>query len=114
MELARLVYMQTEEFPKSETFGLRMQLRRSAVSVASHIADGHGRLTDSELRKSLSAARGSLYELETQAELACGLGYLAHEAEDRLLDVATDVAKLINGLLGVLEPEEPRKKPLTS
>jgi len=57
MELARLVYLQTEEFPQSETFGLRMQLRRSAVAIASHIADGHGRLTDAELRRSLSAAR---------------------------------------------------------
>jgi four helix bundle protein len=106
MELARLVYLQTEEFPKSETFGLRMQLRRSAVNVASHIADGHGRLTDAELRRSLSSARGSLYELETQAELACGLRFLRTEDEERLLDLATDVAKLINGLLGVLEPQE--------
>jgi four helix bundle protein len=114
MELARFVYLQTEEFPKSETFGLRMQLRRPAVSVASHIADGHGRLTDAELRRSLSAARGALYELETQAELACGLGYLSSQTEERLLDLATDVAKLINGLLGVLEPEQPRKNPLTS
>jgi len=52
-----------------------------------------------------------LYELETQAELASGLGYLTNEAEERQLEIATDVAKLINGLLGVLEPEGPRKKP---
>jgi hypothetical protein len=38
MELARTIYARAEEFPKSETFGLRMQLRRSAVNVASHIA----------------------------------------------------------------------------
>ena len=104
MELAREVYLRTEEFPKSETFGLRMQLRRSAVSVASHIAEGHGRLTDAELRKFLGAARGSLYEFETQADLASGLKYLNEDAAQRLLELATDVAKLINGLLGVLEP----------
>jgi four helix bundle protein len=103
MELARAVYQRTEEFPKSETFGLRMQMRRSAVSVASHIADGHGRLTDAELRKALSAARGSLYEFETQSELGRGLGFIDQESAQRLLELATEVAKLINGLLGVLE-----------
>ena len=70
MELARAVYSLTEEFPKSEMFGLRMQMRRSALSVASNIAEGHGRLTDAQLRNSLGMARGSLYELQTQAELA--------------------------------------------
>jgi len=104
MELARAVYVQTEEFPKAETFGLRMQMRRSAVSVASHIAEGHGRLTDVELRKSLSAARGSLYEFETQNELACDLGFIEKDPSRQLLELATDTAKLINGLLGVLEP----------
>ncbi len=102
MELARETYVQTEEFPKSETFGLRMQLRRSAVSVASHIAEGHGRLTDADLRKSLGAARGSLYEFETQVELAEGLGFLSQSASHRLLELAIEVAKLINGLLGVV------------
>jgi four helix bundle protein len=103
MELAREVYSLTEEFPKAETFGLRMQLRRSAVSVASHIAEGHGRLTDAELRKSLGAARGSLYEFETQNELACGLMFIDQDSSRRLLELATETAKLINGLLGVLE-----------
>jgi four helix bundle protein len=104
MELARAIYAQTEEFPKSETFGLRMQLRRSAVSVASHIADGHGRLTDAENRKSLSVARGSLNELQTQLELAESLRFINERAGERMLELSIEVTKLINGLLGVLEP----------
>jgi four helix bundle protein len=104
MELARQVYVKTEEFPKSETFGLRMQMRRSAVSVASHIAEGHGKLSDAELRKSLGSARGSLYEFETQNELACGLNFIDQESSRQLLELATETAKLINGLLGKLEP----------
>jgi four helix bundle protein len=103
MELARAVYVKTEEFPKSETFGLRMQMRRSAVLVASHIAEGHGKLTDAELRKSLGSARGALYEFETQNELACDLKFIEEESSRRLLDIATETAKLINGLLGKLE-----------
>jgi four helix bundle protein len=94
--------VQTEEFPKSETFGLRMQIRRSAVSVASHIAEGHGRLTDAELRKALGASRGALYEFQTQVDLATGLGFLSGDASQRLLELATQTAKLINGLLGVV------------
>ena len=104
MDLAREIYAATEEFPKSETFGLRMQLRRASVNVASHIAEGHGRLTDAENRKALSAARGALNELETQMELASSLGFIDASLNERLLDLSTEVVKLINGLLGVLEP----------
>ena len=104
MELAREVYLNTEEFPKTETFGLRMQMRRSAVAVASHIAEGHGKLTDAEFRKSLGSARGSLYEFETQNELARGLKFIDEESSHKLLDLAPETAKMINGLLGKLAP----------
>jgi four helix bundle protein len=100
--IAREVYLQTEEFPKSETFGLRMQMRRSAVSVASHIAEGHGKLADTDLRRSLGSARGALYEFETQNELACGLKFIDQDSSRHLLELATETAKLINGLLGKL------------
>jgi len=103
MDLARQLYALTEEFPHSETFGLRMQLRRSAVAVASHVADGHGRLTDPEFRKGLSAARGSLNELQTQLELAKSLGRIAGNAADQVLDLSVEVAKLINGLIATLQ-----------
>jgi four helix bundle protein len=105
MDLARLIYAVTEEFPKSETFGLRMQLRRSAVNVASHIAEAHGRLNDLDMRKGLGSARASLNELETQAELANSLTFFSPGAADELFALSSEAGKLINGLLGVLEPE---------
>lgn len=105
MELARCVYLPTEEFPKSETFGLRMQLRRSAVSVASHIAEAHGRLNDTEMRKGLGSARAAINELQTQAELAGSLGFFESSSTEEILDLAVRVAKLINGLLGVLDAD---------
>jgi four helix bundle protein len=104
MQLARDVYARTEEFPRTETFGLRMQMRRSAVAVASHIAEGHGKLNDAEMRKSLGSARGALYEMQTQTELACDLGFIDRDAAEKLLDLSTEVAKLANGLLGKLQP----------
>src|SRR5208283_178407 len=93
MDLARLIYARTEEFPKSETFGLRMQLRRSAVNVASHIAEAHGRLNDAEMRKGLGSARASINELQTQTELAASLGFIEGSASEELLDLGTRVAK---------------------
>ena len=116
MELARAVYSATEEFPKSETFGLRMQLRRSAVSVASRIADAHGRLNDTEMRKGLGAARAAINELQTQIELAASLRFVSESSGEELLDLGTRVAKLINALLGVLEPDlsEPANPPRDS
>ena len=105
MELARAIYAQTENFPNSETFGLRMQLRRSAVNVASRIAEAHGRLNDVEMRKGLGAARAAIKELQTQIELAASLGFFQAGSSAELLDFGTRVAKLINALLGVLESE---------
>ena len=105
MELARAIYAQTENFPNSETFGLRMQLRRSAVNVASRIAEAHGRLNDVEMRKGLGAARAAINELQTQLELAASLGFFQAGSSAELLDFGTRVAKLINALLGVLESE---------
>jgi four helix bundle protein len=104
MDLARLIYTRTEEFPRSETFGLRMQLRRSAVSVASHIAEAHGRLNDAEMRRGLGTARAALNELETQTELASSLGFFPPGAAGELLELSSEVGKLINGLIGVLDP----------
>ena len=105
MDLARLIYAQTEAFPKSETFGLRMQLRPSAVSVASHIAEAHGRLNDAEMRRGLGSARAVLNELETQTELAGSLRFFPENVAEKLLALSSEVGKLINGLLGVLEPD---------
>jgi four helix bundle protein len=111
MDLARTVYAQTEEFPKSETFGLRMQMRRSAVNVASHIAEAHGRLNDAEMQKGLGAARAAINELQTQIELAASLGFFRETASEEHLDLGTRVAKLINGLLGVLDPADDKAEP---
>ena len=104
MDLARLVYAHTEEFPNSETFGLRMQLRRSTVNIASHIAEAHGRLNDVDMRRGLGSARAALNEFETQTELASSLRFFPSGAADSLLELSSEVGRLINGLIGVLEP----------
>jgi four helix bundle protein len=102
MALARRVYTVSERLPKAEASGLLSQIRRAAVSIASNIAEGYGRLTDTQFRHFLGNARGSLYEMQTQLELAADLGYLDKETERQLMDQGSEVARLINGLLASL------------
>ena len=80
VDLSLIVYQLTDSFPKEETYGLISQLRRSAVSVASNIAEGEGRLTRGERKLLLSYARGSLYELQTQLVIASRRGYVPRNA----------------------------------
>jgi four helix bundle protein len=70
------IYRSTQSFPREEIFGLTSQLRRSAVSVASNIAEGQGRLSKGEFQQFLGQDRGSLIELETQILIAGNLGFL--------------------------------------
>jgi four helix bundle protein len=103
MVLAKTVYRKTSGFPKAELFGITSQMRRASLSVPSNIAEGHGRLSDGSLRVFLGQARGSLYELETQIELACDLEYLQTTDAKELLELSREVGKMLNGLIGVLE-----------
>lgn len=69
VELVKEVYTLTEEFPKSELYGLASQMRRAAVSIPSNIAEGRRNGTKKEFRKFLIIALGSSFELETQIEI---------------------------------------------
>lgn len=65
MALVTEIYLISQKFPKEEIYGLTSQMRRSAVSVPSNIAEGKGRYSTAEFRQFLIQARGSLLELET-------------------------------------------------
>jgi four helix bundle protein len=103
MSLTRAVYRETEALPKSEMFGLQSQMRRAAVSVPSNIAEGHGRLNDGHFRQFLATSRGSLFELQTQLELAGDLKFLDETRVKGLMEKCEEVARLMNGLLAALE-----------
>jgi four helix bundle protein len=103
MQLTRDLYRASSGFPKSEMFGSTSQIRRAAVSVPSNIAEGHGRLTDRGFRVFLAQARGSLFEVETQLELACDLGYIDATITKGISEQCNEVARMLNGLLAVLE-----------
>jgi four helix bundle protein len=88
VDLAVHIYKVTEQFPKSEMYGLTNQMRRASVSVASNIAEGYNR-SQAELRHFLEIARGSLAELETQLEIAQRIGYLPPAYTDLLAEINT-------------------------
>jgi four helix bundle protein len=102
MALAREAYKLSKGLPRSEAFGLLTQIRRAAVSVPSNLAEGHGRLTDSQFRHFLGNARGSLNEMQTQLELACDLGYIEKAPVGELMAQGVEVGRLISGLVAAL------------
>lgn len=105
MKLAKQAYCLSAMFPKEERFALADQVRRSAVSVPSNIAEGQGRITKGEFKQFLGHARGSLYELETQIRLATELKYLDKSVLNEFMQAAREVGKLLNGLLASLKSQ---------
>ncbi len=100
VEFVVVVYRATASFPKEEVYGLTSQLRRAAVSIPSNIAEGQGRLTEGEFRHFLGQARGSLWELNTQIEIARRLNFLSAIAYQNIQNSAAEVGKILNGLIG--------------
>jgi len=97
------IYRTTQNFPRHETYGLTSQIRRSAVSVASNIAEGQGRLSRREFRHFLGMARGSLLEMETQVVITENLGYLSQAEVLQLGSASGEVSRLLHGLMQSLQ-----------
>jgi four helix bundle protein len=98
-KLTSLVYDSTKNYPKEEIFGLTNQIRRSAVSVPSNVAEGCGRSTSKDTIHFLFIARGSLYELETQFYLSVDLNYLTEEKSTIIFNQIIHCKKLLNGFI---------------
>jgi four helix bundle protein len=99
IELVVDIYSCTRSFPREELYGLAGQLRRAAVSIASNIAEGKGRRTDREFLQFLHHARGSVFEVETQLTIASRLGYMPEAEVLRLGHSASEIARMLNGLI---------------
>jgi four helix bundle protein len=76
INLTKIVYEMTSNFPKEELFNLTSQIRRAAVSVASNIAEGCAKNSKKELIQHLNIALGSISELETQVIISKEIGLL--------------------------------------
>jgi four helix bundle protein len=106
IELVIDIYSCTRGFPREEVYGLANQLRRAAVSVPSHIAEGRGRSTDKEFLLFLHHARGSLFEVETQITIAGRLGYATQAEVQQMGNLAGEIARMLNGLIKAIRSNE--------
>ncbi len=105
MELAEKTYALTMDFPQKEQYGIVSQIRRSAISIPSNIAEGAARHSNKEFIQFLYIALGSLAELETQMLLSQRLGFLK---DGNVLLELEDIRKMLLGLIRFLKRKDKR------
>ena len=103
MQIAEECYLLTRSFPKDEIYGMTSQIRRSAVSVAANIAEGHGRGTSASFVQFLRIAQGSLKELETHLILRQRVKLAEEEVVASLLTKAETLGKMLRSLIRSLQ-----------
>ena len=113
MELAEDIYKVLKTFPREELYGLSDQIRRAAVSVPSNIAEGFGRDSNNDFAHFVSIAKGSLFEVSTQLELASRLGYLPSGTKfsPRLTTIGKKLTASRNHLLAHPRPPHNHQPP---
>ncbi|MDP3957804.1 MAG: four helix bundle protein [bacterium] len=104
IELVIEIYRVTQDFPKNEIYGLTSQMRRSAVSIASNIAEGRLRGTKRDFLQFLRIAYSSGGELETQIIIAKQLPEMKELSYIKAESLLTESMKMLNGMMQKLNP----------
>jgi four helix bundle protein len=107
-ELTNLIYRATASGEFSRDFGLKDQIRRSAVSILSNIAEGFERGGDKEFIQFLAIAKGSCGETRAQLYVALDQKYITETQFAKLVDIATKTSRMLSGLIGYLKRSELR------
>ena len=95
MSLITKIYVSTKKFPKEEIYGLTSQIRRSSISIPSNIAEGFGRDSNKEYLRFLNVSIASLFELQTQLEIAKNIEYLTQEEDNNLYEDSREVERML-------------------
>ena len=95
MTLITKIYQSTNLFPKEEIFGLTSQIRRSAVSIPSNIAEGYGRESKQDFLRFLNISIGSLFELQTQLEIAKNISYLNENEFNNIFEDSREIERML-------------------
>lgn len=99
VKLTKVVYKTTSLFPEHEKFGLKSQVQRAAVSIASNIAEGASRSSEIDFSRFLQIALGSAFEVETQLIIAKELNYISQDELDKIYLDLNKLQKQINQLI---------------
>ena len=102
-ELCLKIYGITTKFPNDERYGLTSQVRRSAVSIPSNIAEGYGRKTTADYIRMLYISYGSVCELETQILLAGDLGFIEKDKSEPIKKDIAEIERMLKALIKSLE-----------
>ncbi len=103
IELVASIYKITSSFPREELYGLTSQIRRSAVSLPSNIAEGAARNHVNEFRQFLYISLASGAEMETQLIISKMLSYITDEESQELINELNSISRMIQGLIKSLK-----------
>ncbi|MBA3063407.1 MAG: four helix bundle protein [Atribacteria sp.] len=99
IEIVSDIYILTKNFPKEELFSLTSQLRRSAISIPSNIAEGFKRFHNKEYKQFLFITLGSCAEVETQIIIAKELKYINENEETKLVEKLDHICRMTSSLI---------------
>ena len=106
MKMVQDVYRLTKDFPKEEMYGITSQIRKSSVSIPSNIAEGYGRRSTQDYVRFLKISNGSLYELQTQLEIALQLKFMCKIDFDLIYEASREIERMLASLITKLEKRE--------
>ena len=98
IDFADLVYKHTRNFPADERFGLTNQMRRSAISISSNIAEGTSRMSQTDYARFIEIATGSIFEVTSQAFIGRRQDFLNQEIFRALCTAAEEIGRMLSGL----------------
>lgn len=106
MRLVTDTYRISQQFPKEEVYGLCAQVRRCAVSIPSNIAEGYARYAHRDYLRFLRMAMGSLFELQTQLEIAENLEYIDGANTEPLQEASSEIERMLSAMMRKVAPRE--------
>lgn len=106
MSFVTETYNESKSFPKEETFGLTSQIRRSAISIPSNISEGFGREGVKDYLRFLNIAISSLFELQTQLEIAFNLKFIAKVVFTRLYELSREIERMLSSCIRIIKSKQ--------